>query len=293
MKLTRRIKRVLRPRANQQQGSHRSKGKEPPEIPPGWKLGPPDFIGIGVQKAGTTWWWKLILEHPDVVGYNKETHQLTRFGWRPVFQKDIEAYERHFPRPDGAMAGEWTPRYMAVAGVSETMRAVAPNARILVLLRDPVERYRSGVGQWQKHKEKSGMRLNLWAGRKDAYARSFYGFTLAPFFEAFGRDQILVLQLERCQRDPATEYKRTLKFLGLPEWLPDPEILGKPVNVSKKRPSTKVLDEPPDLVESLESDVKLLMELVPDLDVSLWRNFAHLAPSSGGSQKPEAPVQHD
>ena len=217
MRIARRIKRVLRPRLRQQQGTHRTaRGKEPPEIPPGWKLGPPDFIGIGVQKAGTTWWWKLILEHPDVVGYNKETHQLTRFGWRPVFERDIEAYERHFPRPDGAMAGEWTPRYMAVAGVSETMKAVAPNAKILVLLRDPVERYRSGVGQWQKHKERQGMRLNLWAGRKDAYARSFYGFTLAPYFEAFGPQQILVLQLERCQRIRPRNTNAPLSSWGCP-----------------------------------------------------------------------------
>ncbi|MFV2062464.1 MAG: sulfotransferase domain-containing protein [Chloroflexota bacterium] len=290
MRITRRVKRLLRPHPRARQNSlRRARGKEPPVIPDGWTLGPPDFIGVGVQKAGTTWWWKLLMEHPDVVGTNKETHQLTRLGWRPVFAKDIEAYHRHFPRPEGAMTGEWTPRYMTVAGVAETMKAIAPEARILVLLRDPVERYRSGVGQWQKHKERRGMRLNLWAGRKDAYARSFYGFTLAPYVEAFGRERVLILQLERCQLDPAGEYKRTLKFLGLREWVPDEEVLGRPVNVSKKRPSPKVLDEPADLVESLEGDVKLLMTLAPELDVSLWRNFAHLGPGKKPGTNAEGP----
>jgi hypothetical protein len=288
MRITRRIKRLIRPRPRPQHYRPRKgRGKEPPEIPAGWRLGPPDFVGIGVQKAGTTWWWKLITAHPDVVGTNKETHQLTRFGWRPVFEKDREAYYRHFPRPEGAMTGEWTPRYMTVAGVPETMKAVAPEAKVLVLLRDPVERYRSGVGQWQKQKERRGMPMNLWAGRKDAYARSFYGFTLAPYVKAFGPERVLVLQMERCLLDPAGEYRRTLKFLGLPDWLPDDEVLGKPVNVSKRRPSPKVLDEPADLVESLEPDVKLLMELAPDFDISLWRNFAHLAPS-GPTQASEA-----
>ena len=52
------------------------------------------------------------------------------------------------------------PRYMSVPGVVDTMKAVAPDARLLVQLRDPVERYRSGVGQWQKRKENRGKSLS-------------------------------------------------------------------------------------------------------------------------------------
>ena len=87
---------------------------------------------------------------------------------------------------------------MSVPGVVDTMKAVAPDAKLLVQLRDPVERYRSGVGQWQKRKENRGKALNLWAGRKDAYARSFYAFSLSRYVEAFGRDRVLILQFERC-----------------------------------------------------------------------------------------------
>jgi hypothetical protein len=281
--LARRLRRLIRRGPSTRQGKPKSPTGQPrPEIPEGWHIGPPDFVGIGVQKAGTTWWWKLLERHPDTVGHLKETHQLTRLGWRPMFDKDVESYHRYFPRPEGKIAGEWTPRYMTVPGVVDTMKAVAPDAKILVLLRDPVERYRSGVGQWQKRKERRGKRLNLWAGRKDAYARSFYGFTLQRYIEAFGRDQILILQFEQCRQDPAREYKRTLEFLGLREWMPDEGILGKPVNVSRKRPSPKALDEPPDLVESLEADVKLLLSFAPELDLSLWPNFRHLLATRGG-----------
>ena len=167
-----------------------------------------------MQKAGTTRWWKLIVKHPQVVGWQlKETHQLSRFGWRPLFDADRETYYRYFPRPEGKLVGEWTPRYMNVPGVVEPMKTLAPEAKLLVLLRDPVERYRSGVGQWQKHKERRGKRLNLWAGRKDAYARSFYGFALRPYVEAFGLERMLILQFEKCLQDPAGEYQRTLEFL--------------------------------------------------------------------------------
>jgi hypothetical protein len=288
MTLRRRLRRLVSPAPAPRQGKPKSPtGKPRPAVPEGWTLGPPDFIGIGVQKAGTTWWWKLLERHPDTVGDIKETHHLTRLGWRPMFPRDVESYHRYFPRPEGKMTGEWTPRYMTVPGVAETMKACAPDAKLLVLLRDPVERYRSGVGQWQKRKERRGKRLNLWAGRKDAYARSFYAFTLQPYLEAFGRERLLILQFEKCREDPAREYRKTLEFLGLREWLPDEDVLGKPVNVSKKRPSPKALDEPPDLVESLEDDVRQLLSFAPEIDLQLWPNFRHLADDA----RPEATTE--
>lgn len=282
MNIKRRVRRLIRPKpsgdAPRATGRPRSgAGAPPPPLKDGWTTGPPDYIGIGVQKAGTTRWWKLIVKHPEVVGWQlKETHQLSRFGWRPVFEADREAYYRYFPRPEGKLVGEWTPRYMNVPGVVEPMKALAPEAKLLVLLRDPVERYRSGVGQWQKHKERRGKRLNLWAGRKDAYARSFYGFALRPYVEAFGLERMLILQFEKCLQDPAGEYQRTLDFLGLAAWEPPPEVLGKAYNVSTKRPSPAALDEPADLVESLEGDVRELLTFAPDIDLSLWPNFRHL-----------------
>jgi hypothetical protein len=47
--------------------------------------------------------------------------------------------------------------------------------------------------------------------------------------------------------------------------------------VSKKRPSPKALDEPAELVETFEDDVRQLLEMAPDFDLSLWPNFRDLA----------------
>lgn len=283
MSIKRRVQRLVGPRsrtggptpADEAPGGS---GSTPPPIPEGWRTGPPDYIGIGVQKGGTTRWWKLIVAHPDVVGESlKETHHLSHLGWRPMFEADRQSYERYFPRPPGAIAGEWTPRYMNVPGVVDNMRALAPEARLLVMLRDPVERYRSGVGHWQKLKARRGQRPNLRAGRKDAYERSFYAFALRPYVEAFGRDRLLVLQFERSLLDPAGEYQRTTRFLGLDDWTPPEELLGERFNPSRTRPSEAALDEPPDLVETLASDVEELLSIAPDIDLALWPNFGHLA----------------
>jgi len=283
MSIKRRLRRLVRPWSPKgtpnSRGQARDRtGKPPLPLREGWKVGPPDYIGIGVQKAGTTRWWKLITHHPDViVNEPKETHQLSRYGWRPLFDEDREAYFRYFPRPEGKMIGEWTPAYMHNPGVVEAMKTLAPETRLLVLLRDPVERYRSGVGHWQKIKARRGKRMNLWAGRKDALERSFYAFALRPYIEAFGRERLLILQFEKCLADPAGEYARTLRFLGLPDWSPPPELLGKAYNVSADRPTATTLDEPPDLAEKLEADVQELLTMAPDFDLSLWPNFRHLA----------------
>src|SRR4051812_42703556 len=83
-----------------------------PEPPPGWQTGPPDFVGLGAMRAGSTWWYDLITAHPGVVvvpGTRKELHFLDEF-WHGGFdQAQIERYHRFFPRPEGALVGEWTP----------------------------------------------------------------------------------------------------------------------------------------------------------------------------------------
>jgi len=45
----------------------------PAPPPPGMRVGPPDFVGIGVAKSGTTWWFSLLMGHPEIhVEYEKE-----------------------------------------------------------------------------------------------------------------------------------------------------------------------------------------------------------------------------
>ena len=48
-----------------------------PEIPGGWEAGPPDFVGVGTMRSGTSWWWYLLMQHPRFAKVNvrhKEIH---------------------------------------------------------------------------------------------------------------------------------------------------------------------------------------------------------------------------
>src|SRR6266516_2935809 len=111
-----------------------------PDCPPGLKTGPPSFVGVGVQKAGTTWWFSLIERHPGVYahpGFHKERHFFSQFWARDFSDADVAEYHRWFPRPPGMLTGEWTPDYASAHWVAPMLHAAAPEAKLLLMLRDP------------------------------------------------------------------------------------------------------------------------------------------------------------
>ena len=118
-------------------------------MPPGeTTTGPPDFVGVGTQRSGTTWWFETLLDHPQIRGPRtgrKEQHFFDQFATRELTDERIARYHKQFPRGPGQIAGEWTPRYMHDFWVPPLIRRAAPAAKLLIMFRDPIERYRSGV----------------------------------------------------------------------------------------------------------------------------------------------------
>jgi hypothetical protein len=103
---------------------------------------------------------------------------------------------------------------------------------------------------------------------------------LERLWRSFPREQVLVLQFERCVADPIRELRRTYAFLGLDADVvpPDPE-----------RPRHVTHDDRPELpsevhaalLRELADDLRRLRELVPDLDPERW-------PSSLGADRAAA-----
>src|SRR5688500_10826808 len=102
------------------------------------------------------------------------------------------------------MGDAWTPRLL---------RRAAPDTRLLVLLRDPIERFRSGVAHGvMVSPERRWDKLSA-----DAVERGRYATHLARLQRFFEPERILVMQYERCRQDPLGEYRRALRFLGVAE----------------------------------------------------------------------------
>ena len=244
----------------------------PPVAHRGEVLGPPDFVGIGVQKAGTTWWYDLITAHPQVsrrADIHKERHFFDRYAASSFGSEDCMRYHGWFPRPPGMVTGEWTPDYMHFAWVPALLAVTAPDVRLLVLLRDPVERFRSGLSHHRQHRGR--LSAEVWA---DAVARGFYDEELMRWADHFPSERILVLQYEHCVLDPVGQLARTYDFLGLPQFRP--EGIAQRVSATSE---TVSLDDDARyrLVELYTPGIAALARNQPELELDLWPNFSGAA----------------
>jgi hypothetical protein len=258
----------------------------PPTCPEGWRTGPPDFVILGAQKAGTTWWFRLIESHPRVVQpaeQRPELHVFDRLYDRWPTADEIAAYHRYFPRPAGSLAGEKTPEYLDSPWVMPMLAQAAPQVRILVLVRDPIARYLSG----RFHADRALSRADIEPASRsltdrrrvvaEAIDKGRYATQLDWVLAAVPADRVLVLQYERCVRDPRAQLDRTFAFLGLEPHAPTDAEIAQPRNASRGEPVTIAPEHHAVLRDVYRPEVRRLKEQVPDLDLSLWPDFADLA----------------
>ena len=110
----------------------------------------PDFICVGAQKAGTTWLYKQISRHPQVLLRTKE---LDFFFKIPTL--DLNWYSAHFDEAlTFQLCGDISPNYAAFVGRVRQIYYFCPDARIIHLLRNPVER---AFSQWKMAREPSNI----------------------------------------------------------------------------------------------------------------------------------------
>jgi hypothetical protein len=252
-----------------------------PESAPSWTTAPPDFVGIGAQRCGTSWWFEgAILAHPLVAvphGRRKELHFFNRY-WRDEVESDFATrYARYFPRPEASITGEWTPTYMSDYWTVPLLAEAAPEARYVIMLRDPVERYRSAIAPaLQRSRERADDVLSAIIA-SNAVLHSMYYAQVKRAFEILGRDRVLILQYEHCVDDPLGQMQRTQRFLGLEPLTAMPETLGHHVS------SGRVFEgEKPELLArlrwglttALADDVRQVAALCPEIDSARWPNFA-------------------
>jgi Sulfotransferase domain len=239
-----------------------------PDAPTGWVVAPPDFVGVGAQKAGTTWWYGLLASHPRVhapPGRRKELHYFDRFWDQPFTAADARRYHAFFPRPAGGTAGEWTPRYMVDFWTPGFLHEAAPETKILVMLRDPFDRFCSGVTHELRHRAPHHAIVAELGVEKSAYRQQLGGI-----LGHFHRDALLVLQYEQCRLDPNGELRRTLAFIGLDDFEPPPGLLQYGTNATRGpryEPEARVRDS---FIGTLSDDLTRLIRDFPDLDPALW-----------------------
>ena len=256
----------------------------------GWQIRPPDFVGVGVAKCGTSWWYQLLMEHPQIVPHrvrlinpkNKETQYFLHFQHRTLSTEALEVYRQAFAAPPGALCGEFSTQYLLYPTLLEHLAVAAPAAKILVILRNPIDRF---VSHWNHLTTKRGQQLfrniseaqryslNTMSFYTEAMLHSFYGVGLARLFHYFDREQVLVLQFERMLQQPEAQLALTYRFLGVDERF-HAESYGQPINQGAYVVPKPDVQERARLAAYLRSDVEQLVSLCPEIDLGLWSDFS-------------------
>ncbi|QDU68300.1 sulfotransferase [Engelhardtia mirabilis] len=251
-------------------------------VPASWRVGPPDFVGLGCGKAGTTWWWCLLEQHPQVVpnrAGEKELHHFSHFDLRGPDAAAIEVYRRAFAAPPGAISGEFTCTYLNQPLAVDWLHAAAPTARCIAMLRNPIDRAVSAYNMLETGRAKlfglegeAEHALLAFSLFPEAMQSSLVAGPLERAIELFGRDQVQVLQYERCQRDGAAQFRRTCEFLGIdPSFVPSD--LTRPVNDRAYTIAKPDAERRRRLAAYFRHDVERLAGLCPELELGLWPDF--------------------
>lgn len=101
------------------------------------ELALPDFLGIGAQKAGSTWLHEMLRLHPELfLPQEKEVHYFDR-----RFHRTLHYYTRRFVPAGNRVKGEITPDYSNLSPeMIRFIRRVMPDLKLVYLIRNPVER---------------------------------------------------------------------------------------------------------------------------------------------------------
>ena len=207
----------------------------------------PNLLVLGAQRAGTTSLYEHLGLHPGVwMSRTKEVHYFDNYADQP-----LDWYRSHFPTRRwvearsrdlgyGIAVGEGSPYYLFHPAVPGRVRAALPRARLVVLLRDPVERALSHFRHerkwgfepeesferaWDLEAERLGRVGDLSApGAFDEHhnhhsyvARGDYAPQLRAWLEHYPSSQLLVVRSEDLFARPSEVMGRLFRFLDLPQ----------------------------------------------------------------------------
>lgn len=180
----------------------------------------PNLIVIGAQKCGTSGLHYYLGLHPEITMSSPK--ELNFFIAERNWGRGVEWYRRHFDA-GASIRGESSPNYTAYphhAGVPERMHSLVPDARLILLVRDPVERIAAHwVHNYAKRREKGTLAETLLHPNTSYVNRSKYAMQLERFLEHYPQERVLVFQQSELRNQRIETLRRVFEFVGV-----DPEF---------------------------------------------------------------------
>ena len=166
--------------------------------------GPPDFIGVGAVGAGAAGGSATAARAPrgPPRAGRRALHFFDPFCAREMTDADIAAYHARFPRRPGTISGEWSGRYMCDAWTPPLLRRAAPDAKLLVMVADPIERYRTVFAERLAHRTRRTRLFMTDVAERRRYAAQLD--RLHRFFDPDADPRAAVRALPARTRRPST-----------------------------------------------------------------------------------------
>lgn len=265
----------------------------------------PDFFIVGAPKSGTTSLYEYLRQHPDIFmpEAKKETHFFAPDLDHPQRVRGAGIYARLFAAAQGDQCvGEASVGYLHSEVAAERIRACRPDARIIAVLRNPVDMLHALHGEmiWlgRETEQSFAAALDLEASRARGEGvprtrcppRMFlyrqwgdYATQLERYMRAFGRERMHVLLFDEFAADPVGCTQDVYRFLGVSDAF---EPVVRVENPSKVARNSWLMR----LVESVPADAQLrLRSALPGWALRAARRGGHLLLARQALRPPLSP----
>jgi hypothetical protein len=203
----------------------------------------PNLIVIGAQKCGTGAIHYYLGLHPEISMSNPKELDFFVDKQAPGgnWPRGIAWYRSHFD-PEAPVRGEASPSYTAYprfGGASERMASIVPEARLIYLVRDPLERIAAQcVHNYAKRREKGALAETLAHPDSTYVAHSMYWMQLERYLRHYPREQLLVIEQTELRNRRGETLRRVFEFLGVDPEFTDSRFAEEIHQTSRKIQST-------------------------------------------------------
>jgi len=209
----------------------------------------PDFYIIGAAKSGTSSLYDYLVQHPGIQPtFTKEPRFFDKY-----YDRGFNWYKVNFPfkfhkilvtkfLKKNFLTCDATPRYLDHPHAPQRIKKLTPNAKLIVLLRNPINRAYSNYNMRvntgaedltfekaiEREKKLGKTEFEKMLKDENYYSRDYYHYSyidrslyvnkLKRWMKVFPKEQFLILQSEKFFEDPSKVYNQVLKFLNLPKW---------------------------------------------------------------------------
>ena len=209
----------------------------------------PDFVIIGAQKSGTTSLYDFIVKHPDIVPtpakelkYFSTGYRFGKLWYRSNFPTKIQRYYFYKKTKKKLLSGEASPNYLFWQAAPSRMKALLPDVKLIVILRNPVDRAYSHyhmllrlnresisfekvikLEEEQRVRERKRMITDPdYIHNRDStnlcLANGIYVDQLENWFKYYGREKFLILTAEDLRENRQQTLDKVFDFLGVPSF---------------------------------------------------------------------------